>query len=125
MNTYNIPGIIRQILISLFSGVSYFTFIQGEILDGIVASVLGIATVIWGILAHKDRDTDKAWQVVLRYGLSGISGILFGVAQYFQNQAEKSIYGSLALLAAIILSSLVKKEEPGALQETKDQESDN
>lgn len=53
MNIEIVKTIVRQILIALLSAAVAKGFIEGDMIEPIVAGVLAIGTAIWGIYAKK------------------------------------------------------------------------
>lgn len=111
MNANNLGSIIRAILAAAAAFVIghklFNTDITDQLWPSIVAGVVAIGTLVWGI-ATKSA-TIEAWESGVRFLVSGVAGIL--VSYGIINQAQAiAVIGAVVTLIPIIQSMLSKQK---------------
>lgn len=111
MNSNNLGSIIRAVLTALAAFVIghkvFNTDITEQLWPSIVAGVVAIASLVWGI-ATKSA-TIEAWESGIRFVVSGVSGVL--VSYGIINAAQAiAVIGAVVAIVPIIQSAQAKQK---------------
>ena len=76
MNKEQILGLIRQILTVVLTVLAAKWFQDGQVTEGVIASVVGAVATIWGII-DKSQKGLSAWASAARHVVSIGAGLIF------------------------------------------------